>query len=253
MAYFYLAVLAHALSDFLFLPVTGARIGWRELLARGGAFLVVTYGFTHVFGLFTALGLALAATVFHTSLEVLTRLSGRARHRTSLLYLAVLPAEHAVYALFLGLLWRWFLPALDLGIVAFYQHVIPFPGLTGLLTLGGLERVAAIAVIYAYCVTGGAVFIREVLDCTCGREVAISASAGPLSLGAYIGMLERALILTLLLDGSLVAAGFVLTAKSIARFQELNDRRFAEYYLIGTLSSMLVAVASGIVLKGLID
>ncbi|MEW6082125.1 MAG: hypothetical protein AB1576_10195 [Bacillota bacterium] len=214
----------------------------------------MTYGFTHAFGLAGALGLALAAAALHTCLEFLTRALLRARTRTSLLHLAVLLAEHAVYAYWLGLLWRGFSPALDPDIVAFYQRIIPFPGITGLLLdPGALERVAAIAVVYAYCVTGGAVFIREVLDCTCGREVAVSAAAGSLSLGAYIGMLERALLLTLLLHGSLVAAGFVLTAKSIARFQELNDRRFAEYYLIGTLSSMLLAVASGLVLQGLLD
>jgi len=37
-----------------------------------------------------------------------------------------------------------------------------------------------------------------------------------------------------------------LAAKSIARFQELKERKFAEYYLIGTLSSILFAMLVGI-------
>lgn len=31
----------------------------------------------------------------------------------------------------------------------------------------------------------------------------------------------------------------------MARFRELNNRAFSEYYLIGTLSSLLFAAASG--------
>lgn len=40
-----------------------------------------------------------------------------------------------------------------------------------------------------------------------------------------------------------VVASRRLAAKSIARFKELEDRAFAEYYLVGTLMS--VAVATG--------
>ena len=43
--------------------------------------------------------------------------------------------------------------------------------------------------------------------------------------------------------------GLVLAAKSIARFPELGkSERFAEYFLIGTLLSLLVAIFGGIVL-----
>ena len=43
--------------------------------------------------------------------------------------------------------------------------------------------------------------------------------------------------------------GLVLAAKSIARFKELERQAFADYYLIGTLASLLVAVASGIAVR----
>ena len=66
--------------------------------------------------------------------------------------------------------------------------------------------------------------------------------------GRYIGILERAIILTLVLKGLLSAVAFVLTAKSIARFNELKEKDFAEYYLIGTLASMLIAIIAGLVL-----
>lgn len=35
--------------------------------------------------------------------------------------------------------------------------------------------------------------------------------------------------------------GFVFTAKSIARYQKLDNTAFAEYYLLGTLFSMISA------------
>lgn len=64
--------------------------------------------------------------------------------------------------------------------------------------------------------------------------------------GATIGVLERMLVLTLVLLGQYAAIALIFAAKSIARFEELKDRQFAEYYLIGTLSSILFAMLVGI-------
>ena len=44
-------------------------------------------------------------------------------------------------------------------------------------------------------------------------------------------MLEQTLVLTLLLLQAHAAVGFVVAAKSIARFKELEQQPFAEYYL----------------------
>ena len=64
--------------------------------------------------------------------------------------------------------------------------------------------------------------------------------------GALIGFLERTFVLTFVLLHQYVAISIVLTAKSTTRFEELKDRKFAEYYLVGTLSSMLFATLLGI-------
>lgn len=61
--------------------------------------------------------------------------------------------------------------------------------------------------------------------------------------GSWIGILEREVILLLGLLGQYSAIGFVLTAKSVARYNDLNDKGFAEKYLIGTLLSALIALA----------
>ncbi|NOU51444.1 DUF3307 domain-containing protein [Pseudoalteromonas sp. JBTF-M23] len=83
---------------------------------------------------------------------------------------------------------------------------------------------------------------------------------GIVSGGKLIGYLERMLILTFTLVGSYAAVGFVLAAKSIFRFGELNKqegRSMTEYVLIGSLVSVvfttllgtLVSLALGIKIK----
>ncbi|NMB87527.1 MAG: hypothetical protein GYA17_04145 [Chloroflexi bacterium] len=63
-----------------------------------------------------------------------------------------------------------------------------------------------------------------------------------LNAGRVIGILERVIIYTFVLQGQYTAIGFILAAKSFARFKELDNREFAEYVLIGTLLSALLAM-----------
>ncbi len=61
-----------------------------------------------------------------------------------------------------------------------------------------------------------------------------------LKAGAVIGFLEKFIILIFLSENQPMAAGLVLTAKSIARYDKISKSPgFAEYYLIGTLTSLL--------------
>ncbi len=61
--------------------------------------------------------------------------------------------------------------------------------------------------------------------------------------GATIGVLERILILICLINTLYTSIGLIFTAKSIARYKRINDEpAFSEYYLIGTLSSVLFTV-----------
>lgn len=68
----------------------------------------------------------------------------------------------------------------------------------------------------------------------------------PDRVGATIGVLERLLIVTFILTANHAAVGFVIAAKTLARFKQLDDREFAEYYLLGTLGSVSIAVATGL-------
>lgn len=104
--------------------------------------------------------------------------------------------------------------------------------------------VLLVAVVYGYVVLGGSVLVRKVLDLEVLRLPDSGNGYGDTrQVGRYIGFLERAVILTLTL------VGFVFTAKSIARHKELENRDFAEYYLVGTLLSALFAILGGLFLK----
>lgn len=61
--------------------------------------------------------------------------------------------------------------------------------------------------------------------------------------GRFIGTIERIIMVIFLFIGQYAAIGLVLTAKSIARYDRISkEKDFAEYYLLGTLSSTLLAI-----------
>lgn len=70
------------------------------------------------------------------------------------------------------------------------------------------------------------------------------------SAGKWIGILERIIILSLVLVNQYSAIGFLVAAKSILRFKEINDntenKNLVEYYLIGTLLSISITLLVGI-------
>jgi len=71
--------------------------------------------------------------------------------------------------------------------------------------------------------------------------------------GRIIGMLERSIVFIFGLVGEYGAISFVLAAKSMARFKQLEERQFAEYYLIGTLSSFFLALVSALITKSILN
>lgn len=65
--------------------------------------------------------------------------------------------------------------------------------------------------------------------------------------GAAIGVLERLLTAIHFLLQAYSAIGVVLAAKTLTRYPRLqNDPDFCEYYLIGTLSSLLLAIGAAL-------
>jgi hypothetical protein len=106
------------------------------------------------------------------------------------------------------------------------------------------------AVVYAGVVFGAGYLIRYL---TRGLLGGVSLQLGEsveqlTNAGLYIGWLERLLIITAVILRSPALIGLILTAKSIARFPEMKESKFAEYFLIGTLLSVIIALLGGLVL-----
>lgn len=68
-------------------------------------------------------------------------------------------------------------------------------------------------------------------------------------MGAFIGTLER--ILTIIMVGveSYAAVGFIVTMKSIARYEKIKEKAFAEYFLAGTMLSILLALILALIVR----
>ena len=134
---------------------------------------------------------------------------------------------------------------------------VPFSELTALFQGARAipNKFLAVPVIYVAVVFGGGYLIRFLI-----RSLAEGAKSHSLersseqfqNAGLYIGWLERFLVVTALLLQSPATVGLILTAKSIARYPEFKSERFAEYFLIGTLLSISMALIGGALLARLV-
>lgn len=110
-------------------------------------------------------------------------------------------------------------------------------------------RVGLYVTAYLYVCGRGVTIVRAVLDLPdlrMRRDDDRNTGAVDVARGRAIGVLERALVLTLILLGQYGSVGLVVAAKSVARFKAMEDREFAEYFLVGTLASLLLALAGGV-------
>lgn len=72
------------------------------------------------------------------------------------------------------------------------------------------------------------------------------------SRGKLIGYIERLLVILLTVIGAYPSIAFIIAAKSIARFKQLDDRNWAEYFLLGTLSSIFLGLVLGLIVQGIL-
>jgi hypothetical protein len=112
------------------------------------------------------------------------------------------------------------------------------------------ESILLVSVVYVLVIFGGGYFIRTLIGPLWKEEQGQTTKEHQevINAGLYIGWLERFLVLTALFLQSPATVGFILAAKSIARYPELKSVRFAEYFLIGTLLSITIAVGGAIIL-----
>ncbi len=119
------------------------------------------------------------------------------------------------------------------------------------LELYGLNELKILSLILSFLIimNPSAITIKIVLE-KYGSIIKDEKEGVP-NTGALIGKLERCIIFLMLILSQYAAIGFILTAKSVARYKKIiDDVRFSEYYLLGTfLSTLIVILTYIIVLK----
>jgi len=146
------------------------------------------------------------------------------------------------------------IPALVLGLTAAVGLI------AGAGTFGGYlsallhdDRVALVSAGALTSIFLGGVMVEQVLE-PHTETLRLKSAALPeepseikalVGAGMLIGWLERAIVFSLVMAGQSTAAVLTLTAKSVARFPALrrNEEGFAEYFLIGSLTSLVMALA----------
>lgn len=118
------------------------------------------------------------------------------------------------------------------------------------------KRVYLILCAYTGVVLGGGYFVQKVTGYFMRQidETLIPSKPGLPSAGKYIGWLERSLVITFIITAYYEGIGLLLAAKALVRYPEMkSDEKghFAEYFLIGTLTSVGIALIAGFIVVGL--
>jgi hypothetical protein len=95
-------------------------------------------------------------------------------------------------------------------------------------------------------------YLTGVLTAPWRESIQTNDAQGLQNAGLWIGRLERVLIVTAVLVDQFALIGFLVAAKSILRFADIqtsNNRQEAEYVLVGTLLSFTAAIAAGLLTK----
>jgi hypothetical protein len=134
-------------------------------------------------------------------------------------------------------------------------------------TPGRITAACTAAAAAVFAVRGGTHFVRGLLDKAGALPSVKAKSTEPASAqatratvidiseynrGRAIGNLERVLMLVLVGVGSYEGLALIIAGKGLIRGKELEDRDFAEYFIIGNLASVAAALAIGIPLRPIV-
>lgn len=265
-------VLAHLLADFLFQPDNLIRlkqinhkksrfwnkgIFWHSLIHLGTTFLLLL-----VFGELRVETMLAALCIF-----VCHYLIDRFKFLWKMNEIGKFILDQLLhFVIIYVILWAFQLavPAQSLPayIVAFGQKALP-------LSLSSKIILVGIVLMHLIWVSGQLIkVIMNTLQLRPFEEniVNLSKEASPLAentttlspvkkepqTGLYIGWVERALIGILMVMGIYTGLALLATLKTLARFKQLEKRANAEYFILGTLLSILLGVSFGALMRWII-
>lgn len=106
------------------------------------------------------------------------------------------------------------------------------------------------AAVLLFTVQGGNLLVRSLLEKAGGMPEPDDplVDAQTFRHGRMIGQIERIIVLIIVVGGNLAALAFFFAAKGLIRSKELEKRSRADYFLLGSLASFLIALAAGLAL-----
>ena len=230
-----LLLIAHFLADFTFQGSTLAE----EKKNSQGALLLHSTIYAGVMALACFAGVKplyalLPAAVFAVTHLVIDECKCLIARRWDSIWLFLI--DQALHIGVIILVWRFF-----------YLESVPSSLMLAAQKVPRANNILAITLILTVNWDPACVLVRKLFDELNTGEERISFNDEPRA-GRIIGKLERFIIVILMLTGQASAIGFVLTAKSIARFKQFEAKGFAERYLVGTLASTAFAIFTALVL-----
>ena len=151
-------------------------------------------------------------------------------------------ADQILHLVVLALAWWWLSPRAQVPLAAL-----------AFIDPSWLTAIAILISAYAFNVNGMSAIVLGVLA-PLGIAPREEGAAHPApAVGRVIGILERLFTLTLILMDQWAALGLLVAAKSLARFKDLEERKLAEYYLVGTLVSLLGATVTALAARSLLE
>ena len=124
------------------------------------------------------------------------------------------------------------------------------------IALSLIEREVSVLLGILICAEPASLLVKLVLSKISAETERLHSQASNLIIAEYnpqtgsvIGILEREIIFILGIIGQFGTIGFVLAAKSLARYKQLEDQQFAEKYIIGTLLSSFLAIICAVIIR----
>jgi hypothetical protein len=227
----------HLIAHFIVQP------RWSLAAGRGrGAWLKQGFAYFALAGLLVNVGLdwkVLSAIFALAAVHVLIEILGQWSHRNDPSTLVATQLAHLAVVTLAAILagdTRW------TAIASQARHV---------LTTGKFYLLLS---AYLWAVPGSGVLVRGLTEPFLKEleKTAPGARPGLPAAGRLIGYVERTLVLSMILAGLSEAIGFILAIKALARFPEIRENgkgQFAEYFLLGSLTSVGFALVVGIVVR----
>ncbi len=238
-----LAIISHLLSDFLFQTSKIVNLKVEEKIRgyyiHGLIIFVCTFVLILFYGFNTAFKFALIISILHIVIDFI---KNKIYIKSPQMELSIFIIDQFLHFVIIFFVWKIFISYLTLPV---------FTTLNLFKFDTDVREVLILLIVYLLVLFVGAVLLEKILNII---DIQIDNESEGFSMGKYIGIIERALILTLVTFGSISSIGIIFTAKSIARFKKFDDQKhFVEYYLLGTFSSIFIALIGGLFLKNIIN